>query len=704
MSTEETSVFSALEVWDFVGIIAILFFFMAIIYLFYTISNGNSYLYYRFKDLSDGEKKTIDIVSEVEEKKKELANLEEKIASKQKLAQENEATQKANEQLIGVARGLTEEIDSKLKHLSDIKLQINESEALKEFIEERKSLEADELDEKIKQKKEELKQLDQDQAYAHVQKAMDSVFQKVDELVQNEVNEKESSNLDAHIQKLDSQIKEKELELDKLNQEQTFAHVQSAVDSVFQKVDDMVQKGVQEKDISNLDAKISELLDKKQELEDKLNSLNEQIKHSESEINNASLDKSLESKLEDLFKLNSLQERIAKKQHELENLSTNKQGAYSDFDDCPAAIQNKFAKNNLDDGLSEESALSDFKDHLEDNGIIFNSRIINAFHTSLKVQDVNPIAVLAGVSGTGKTLLPTAYAKFFGMYQEHVAVQPRWDSIDDLLGFYNFLENKYKATDLVKSLYFFSEEANLTPSEKLTDRMLLVLLDEMNLARIEYYFSEFLSKLELRTINNENSRIRISDNINFSIGGNVLFVGTMNEDESTFALSDKVLDRSNVLHFGAPSSLAPKSRNNRLNEFETKYNLSLSTFKKWCECENKDSTSELDDCIEKIGNINTALRDIGKGFGYRVRNSINEYILRYPDKDNIKLALADQIEMKIIPKLRGLQVDDENNIKCFDTISDAIAFTDDENLNQAFNAARRSDLGMFMWFGVDRGN
>ncbi|SPT70417.1 hypothetical protein [Anaerobiospirillum thomasii] len=699
MSTEETSVFSALEVWDFVGIIAILFFFMAIIYLFYTISNGNSYLYYRFKDLSDGEKKTIDIVSDVEEKKKELANLEEKIASKQKLAQENEATQKANEQLIGVARGLTEEIDSKLKHLSDIKLQINESEALKEFIEERKSLEADELDEKIKQKKEELKQLDQDQAYAHVQKAMDSVFQKVDELVQNEVNEKESSNLDAYVQKLNSQITEKEQELEELNKKHNFSHVESAVESVFQKVDYMVQKGVQEKDISN---KISELLDKKQQLEDKLKSLNEQIKQSESEINNASLDKSLESKLEDLFKLHSLQERIAKKQHELENLSTNKQGAYSDFDDCPAAIQNKFAKNNLDNGLSEENALSDFKDHLKDNGIIFNSRVINAFHTSLKVQDVNPIAVLAGVSGTGKTLLPTAYAKFFGMYQEHVAVQPRWDSIDDLLGFYNFLENKYKATDLVKSLYFFSKEANESKNTKLTDRMLLVLLDEMNLARIEYYFSEFLSKLELRTINNENSRIRISDNINFSIGNNVLFVGTMNEDESTFALSDKVLDRSNVLHFGAPSSLAPKSRNNRLNEFKTKYNLSLSTFKKWCE--NKDSISELDDCIEKIDDINHALKAIGKGFGYRVRNSINEYILRYPDKDNIKLALADQIEMKIIPKLRGLQVDDDNNKKCFDTISDAIAFTDDENLNKAFNAARRSDLGMFMWFGVDRGN
>ena len=84
--------------------------------------------------------------------------------------------------------------------------------------------------------------------------------------------------------------------------------------------------------------------------------------------------------------------------------------------------------------------------------------------------------------------------------------------------------------------------------------MLIVLLDEMNLARTEYYFSNFLSRLELRRIvtnenekaNRKNAEITIDDNFgNLWVPNNVLFVGTMNEDESTQTLSDKVLDRAN---------------------------------------------------------------------------------------------------------------------------------------------------------------
>ena len=109
------------------------------------------------------------------------------------------------------------------------------------------------------------------------------------------------------------------------------------------------------------------------------------------------------------------------------------------------------------------------------------------------MQNINPISVLAGLSGTGKTQLALQYAKFFNFYSEHVAVQPRWDSKDDLLGFYNFLEKRYQPTELVKALYYFHQSRNNSDSP-----MMMVILDEMNLARVEYYFSEFLSKLELR--------------------------------------------------------------------------------------------------------------------------------------------------------------------------------------------------------------
>ena len=147
----------------------------------------------------------------------------------------------------------------------------------------------------------------------------------------------------------------------------------------------------------------------------------------------------------------------------------------------------------------EEHALEETWMSLEGVGYHFHKRVLKAFHTSLKCHDINPITVLAGVSGTGKTLLPAAYAEIMGMHPLVIAVQPRWDSPQDMFGFYNYLEKQYKATQLARALVRMDP---ITPwkskrERNAPERMLLVLLDEMNLARTEYYFSEFLSKLEL---------------------------------------------------------------------------------------------------------------------------------------------------------------------------------------------------------------
>ncbi len=156
-----------------------------------------------------------------------------------------------------------------------------------------------------------------------------------------------------------------------------------------------------------------------------------------------------------------------------------------------------------------------------------------------------------------------------------VAVQPRWDSPQDLFGFYNYMEGRYKATELSRLLWQF-DSYNNNPTAKGFDEgnkqlpMNLILLDEMNLARVEYYFSDLLSKLEIRhglnpadpesrkkagwtcesnaSANNEQTR-------ELFVSLNNLFIGTMNEDE-TGALSEKVIDRANVIRFGRPQQLA----------------------------------------------------------------------------------------------------------------------------------------------------
>ena len=88
----------------------------------------------------------------------------------------------------------------------------------------------------------------------------------------------------------------------------------------------------------------------------------------------------------------------------------------------------------------EKNALLRVEKLLEDSGLEFSRRTINAFHTSLKTAVISPLTVLAGISGTGKSQLPRRYADAMGIHFLKLPVQPRWDSPQDLFGFYNYIE------------------------------------------------------------------------------------------------------------------------------------------------------------------------------------------------------------------------------------------------------------------------
>ena len=362
--------------------------------------------------------------------------------------------------------------------------------------------------------------------------------------------------------------------------------------------------------------------------------------------------------------------------------------------------------------LSETDALEQFMRYLRSQELYYPPRVIKAFHTALKIQAINPLAVLAGVSGTGKTQLALKYAKFFGFYSEHVAVQPRWDSKDDLLGFYNFLEKKFQPTALVRALYQFDKYHTKDEIDAIEDDspMMMAILDEMNLARVEYYFSEFLSKLELRGSDYAKSEILVGSNLDpckFFVGSNVVIVGTMNDDESTYALSDKVLDRANVLHFGKPDSFG----NSTYKEALAPIKVDFKTFYQWRQNDNFSRLASQDEeqLKKEIETLNNALDQVGKPFGHRVNNSIQSYLKAYPltsDADEmttVKLALADQIEMKIIPKLAGIEQNDRSDY-CLNLLGQVVDFTDDEELKTAFRKAREdyNNASMFIWRGVTR--
>jgi len=391
----------------------------------------------------------------------------------------------------------------------------------------------------------------------------------------------------------------------------------------------------------------------------------------------------------------------------------------------------------LDGGPSEVTevqALDNFSNHLKDRGLVFHPRVQRAFHTCLKTNDISPITVLAGVSGTGKSELPLRYAEALGIHNLLVAVQPGWSTPQDLFGFYNYLERRYKATELARVLVrmdpynFTSEEGAFAQiaNTKKDDRMFLVLVDEMNIARVEYYFSEFLSKLETRRqVDRQNPERRHQAEIEiegaqessgrtsgramrFFVDNNVLFSGTMNEDESTQALSDKVLDRANVLRFGRPVTKTHQVHHERASRMVSDQWLPFGIWKEWLR-EPDDQDPWRRDVEGAFEELNDALERIGRPFGWRIRRAMLSYVANYPNSnagDTWKLALADQIEQKVLPKIRGIDLSVQANSRTLNDVQNVIDKTGDEELVEAVRAASRGDseLGsVFQWTGVSRG-
>jgi len=156
------------------------------------------------------------------------------------------------------------------------------------------------------------------------------------------------------------------------------------------------------------------------------------------------------------------------------------------------------------------------------------------------------ILILEGISGTGKTSLPYAMGKFFNNDTAIISVQPSWRDRAELLGYLNEFTKRFNETDFLKAVY----------ASSYSDTINLIVLDEMNLARIEYYFAEFLSVMEMPDVNEwKIDIVPVSDahdpknliNGKILIPQNLWFIGTANKDDSTFTITDKVYDRASTI-------------------------------------------------------------------------------------------------------------------------------------------------------------
>lgn len=376
----------------------------------------------------------------------------------------------------------------------------------------------------------------------------------------------------------------------------------------------------------------------------------------------------------------------------------------------------------MQQGLDEMQWLSEIAQKSEAYGLHFNPRILKAFHTALKTAEWSPLAVLAGVSGTGKSELPRIYSHFGGLFFEPLAVQPNWDSQESMLGFFNSIDNKFDAQPVLRFLaqsqkpWATDADGNLYPG--LADAVSLILLDEMNLAHPELYFAEFLSKLELRRGRKASDVPTLPVKIGagmpeyqLPLGRNVLWAGTMNQDETTKSLSDKVLDRSIIIHFPRPTDLKRRLQLAPLDAANRGALLHKNDWNAWKVKGSNFTDEQVRPFKSFVEEINASLSVAGRAIGHRVWQSIEYYMANHPDvraagidssrlEKALHVAFEDQLVQKVMPKLRGIDTRGRSKDECLDKIRGQLVAGiggTGFNLAEDFDLAMELGYGQFMW-------
>ena len=278
---------------------------------------------------------------------------------------------------------------------------------------------------------------------------------------------------------------------------------------------------------------------------------------------------------------------------------------------------------------------------------------------------VSHIIILQGMSGTGKTSLAHAFGSFIDNSSTIIPVQPMWKERTDLVGYYNEFTKKFNETLLLEKMY----EANYSAD------MYITVLDELNIARVEYYFAEFLSLLELPNPDERYIDV-VSDKWDTDPGqlkdgriklpANMWFVGTANNDDSTFAISDKVYDRAMILDLDTKCErfVAPRTEKIHISakQFEGLVREAIEEYS--ISARNKKRLEELDKYLIDHFHIT---------FGNRIMKQINMYIPVYISCGGDELeALDDILSKKVIRKLET-----QNPIYLRNAAEGLLSFIDD---------------------------
>lgn len=335
----------------------------------------------------------------------------------------------------------------------------------------------------------------------------------------------------------------------------------------------------------------------------------------------------------------------------------------------------------VEDNQGEVETITDFNvsstvdyiySYITNKGYTYEKSLIKNLYTSLKTK---PFVILSGISGTGKSKIVELFAKALGATTENkrfklLPVKPDWSDSTDLLGFRN-IEGKFTCGEITEIAY----RAMMNPEVPY-----FICLDEMNLARVEYYFSDILSIMETRRCNEDGEIITnvllsetqigrdaasISTYGDVYIPQNLYIIGTVNMDETTFPFSKKVLDRANTIEFNKvdlsysfddeEDTTKYQNDNDKCRVYHN--NFLKSEFLKIKDCkENKEIALKT---IDRLIGINKILEKYDNHFGYRVRDEIVFYMIYAMKYDLMTFDEAFDLCMvqKILPKIGGSSSD-----------------------------------------------
>ena len=328
--------------------------------------------------------------------------------------------------------------------------------------------------------------------------------------------------------------------------------------------------------------------------------------------------------------------------NQLKTLS-NKESIIKILDICKSDFEKKIAEVNFGKPTSTtflniKADLEHIETYIEQKGFNFKKSEIINFYLSLKTK---PFIILAGISGTGKTQLPRLFAEAIGMSKDQVIqipVRPDWTDASDLIG-YTSLQGNFISKPLT--------EAIIKAKEDITKPHFFI-LDEMNLARVEHYFADFLSVIEtrFRTKTDEvktdfllsKNQIKEANNAHLYDAiywpENLYLIGTVNMDETTYPFSRKVLDRANSIEMNTVELDWIDNQKQKVDKLTDFTNANLkSDYIGSVELTTEDK-QQVEEALEMLKKINKILEIANLQFAYRVRDEIIFYVL-YAKKEQL---------------------------------------------------------------------